>query len=170
MVHVSCPLYTMFPTLGRWQPDSQNRWTASMHDKNVAWWCWVFYWLIYHSPKSLTSSGEDPLPITSGKISSVCSAFGELLSVTLTSSLSKLQLPVSTSFEQELAGGSLVFKLPFGVEQMVGSRQLFFKRQGETGLLFSVLSDLPRKTCTGREWSYVRNTNWWLCQKCLKWK
>ena len=105
-----------------------------------------------HSPKSLTSSGEDwPLPISSGKISSVCSAFGELLSVTLTSPLSKLQLLVSTSFEQQLAGDSLVYELAFGVEQMVGSRQVFFKRQGEPGLLFSVLSDLPRKTCTGRE-------------------
>ena len=151
-------------TLGRWPPESPKQVNSKHAWQKCCLVMLVFFFGYYiHSPKSLTSSGEDPLLISSGKISSVCSAFGELLSVTLTSSLSKLQLPLSTSFEQELAGGSLVFKLPFGEEQMVGSRQLFFKRQGEPGLLFSVLSDLPRKTCTGREWSYVRNTNWWLC-------
>ena len=86
-------------------------------------------------------------------MSAVCSAFGELLYVT--SSLSKLQLPVS-SFEQELAGDLLIFELAFGVEEMVGSRQLFLKRRGEPGLMFFVLSDLPRKACTGRD---VKNAN-----------
>ena len=124
----------------------------SKHNRNIACWCWFL--IAWYSPMSLNSSGEDPLLISSGRISVVCSAFGELLSVTSTSSPSRLQLPVS-AFEHELAGDSLVFEFAFGVEHMVGSRQLFFKRQGEPGLLFSVLSDLPRNTCTGREWSYV---------------
>ena len=128
----------------------------SEHNRNIAWWCWFFYCLIdMYLPKSLTSSSEDPLLISSGKISALCSAIGELhvLSVTLTTSPSRLQLP--SSFEHKLAGNSLVLEFAFGVEHMVGSRQLFFERQGETGLLLSVLSDLPRNTCTGREWSYV---------------
>ena len=140
----------------------------SKHNRIITWWCWFF--IPWYSPKSLTSSSEDPLLIPSGRISAVCSAFGELLSITLTSSLSRLQLPVST-FEHELAGDSLVFEFAFGVEHKVGSRQLFFKRQGEPGLLFSLLSDLPRNTCTGREWSYVVEIQIDdYVRKCRKWK
>ena len=92
---------------------------------------------------SLNSSGEDPLLISSGRISVVCSAFGELLSVTSTSSPSRLQLPVS-AFEHELAGDSLVFEFAFGVEHMVGSRQLFFKDKGSLVCCF-----LCYQTCQG---------------------
>lgn len=54
--------------------------------------------------------------------------------------------------------------LALGVEHMVAGPgglylSLFFRRQGEDGLLLllAVLSpDLPRKTCTGREWSWMK--------------
>ena len=62
---------------------------------------------------------------------------------------SRLQL-----FSFTLAGDSFAF----GVEQMAGrlSVKLFCRRQGEGGLLLSELSpDLPRKTCTGMEWSWI---------------
>ena len=87
------------------------------------------------------------------------------LSVTLTTSPSRLQFLIS-SFEHELGSNSFFLEFAFGVEHMVGSRQFFFKRQGEPGLLLSVLSDLPSNTCKGREWSYVVEIQIDECQKC----
>ena len=59
-----------------------------------------------------------------------------------------MQLPVSRCLH-ELAGDSLAFEFPLGVEHMDRSIQLFFITQGEPGLLLSLVS-LLRNTYTGK--------------------